>query len=190
MKLSFTVLYTSSCAHIYSWMEFVTSFEQQSRATECWRAQDQSTLTSSACSLPANYSAFNTLHSLKCRHSAGRQARPQRVLLIHMDSLSLENFLNPTIRLVNSFCKDQKSHQVVRENNQLVDFFFSRWVGTSWNKENSINFCVSFVPCLGFLVDCEIPKFKTVSWFNCTRYLVEHDVHIGPWCVPPFTSRV
>lgn len=72
----------------------------------------------------------------------------------------------------------------------LIFFFFNHQVGTSWNKENSINFCVPFVPCLGFLVDCKIPKFKTVSWFNCTQYLVEHDVHIGPCWVPPFASPV
>lgn len=56
-------------------------------------------------------------------------------------------------------------------------FFTNHQVGTSWNKENSINFCVPFVPCLGFLADCKIPKVKTVSWFNCTQYLLEHDVH-------------
>lgn len=94
------------------------------------------------------------------------------------------------MRSVNSFFKDQRLHQVVRCNNQLVEFFFNHQVGTSWNKENSINFCVPFVPCLGFLVDCKIPKFKTVSWFNCTQYLVEHDVHIGPCWVPPFASPV
>lgn len=31
--------------------------------------------------------------------------------------------------------------------------------------------------------------FCTVSWFDCTQYLVEHDVHTGPWCVPLLTSQ-
>lgn len=69
-------------------------------------------------------------------------------------------------------------------------FFFNHRVGTSWNKENSINFCVPFVPCLGFLADCEIRTFRTVSGFGCAQYLVEHDVHTGPWCVPLLTSQV
>lgn len=135
------------------------------------------TLMDRVCSPPANYSVSKSLY-LKVSVTAELQTWPQKVLLIHMDSPSLWNFQQwgsfiPFLRMKSG---NKLLDKII---SWLIFYFFNHRVGTSWNKENSINFCVPLVPCLGFLLDCEIPKFKTVFWFNCTQYLVEHEVHIG-----------
>lgn len=160
MKLSFTVFLTTICAHSYLWIESITSSEQYLKQLMLEGTGSIHSLTDSICAPPSTLS-LRVFISESVHHSWAASMSSKSTVDPHRLPFTLKfSYLNSEV--IHSFLKDQKWHQVVRRNSQLGDFFFFyHQVGTTCKKENSINSSAPFVPCLGFLVDCEIPKFKT-----------------------------
>lgn len=160
MKLSFTVFLTTICAHTYLWIESITSSEQYLKQLMLEGTGSIHSLTDSICSPPSTLS-LRVFISESVHHSWAA-------------SMSSKSTVDPHwLPFTQIFLPQQWGHSFRFKRSKVASscetkysagwffFFFYHQVGTTCKKENSINSSVPFVPCLGFLVDCEIPKFKT-----------------------------